>query len=102
MDEYMNYGFEGQNEQLAVPPRMRDQEVKIPGVGSNTAATSRYSAVNIAWEEDVRGLVSMAGGQGSVLVYLNLDASGNLDTSTPNNGETFALALGLTPGDLNA
>jgi hypothetical protein len=102
MDEYMNYGFEGQNEQLAVPPRMRDQEVKIPGVGSNTAATSRYSAVNIAWEEDVRGLVSMAGGQGSVLVYLNLDASGLLDTTTSNNGEAFALALGLTPSALDA
>lgn len=102
MDEYMNYGYEGQNGQLGVPPMLRDQEVKIPGVGSNTAATSRYSAVNIAWEEDVRGLVSMAGGQGSVLVYLNLDASGNLDTSTSNNGEAFALALGLTPGDLNA
>jgi hypothetical protein len=98
----MNYGFEGQNEQLAVPPRMRDQEVKIPGVGSNTAATSRYSAVNIAWEEDVRGLVSMAGGQGSVLVYLNLDASGLLDTTTSNNGEAFALALGLTPSALDA
>jgi hypothetical protein len=102
MDEYMNYGFEGQNDQLAVPPRMRDQEVKIPGVGSNTAATSRYSAVNIAWEEDVRGLVSMAGGQGSVLVYLNLDASGLLDTTTSNNGEAFALALGLTPSALDA
>lgn len=102
MDEYMNYGFEGQNEQLAVPPRMRDQEVKIPGVGSNTAATSRYSAVNIAWEEDVRGLVSMAGGQGSVLVYLNLDASGLLDTTTSNNGKAFALALGLTPSALDA
>jgi hypothetical protein len=102
MDEYMNYGYEGQNGQLAVPALLRDQEVKIPGVGSNTAATSRYSAVNIAWEEDVRGLVSMAGGQGSVLVYLNLDASGLLDTSTSNNGEAFALALGLTPSALDA
>jgi len=102
MDEYMNYGYEGQNGQLGVPPALRDQEVKIPGVGSNTAATSRYSAVNIAWEEDVRGLVSMAGGQGSVLVYLNLDASGLLDTSTSNNGEAFALALGLTPSALDA
>lgn len=102
MDEYMNYGFEGQNGQLGVPSTPRDQEVKIPGIGGNTAATSRYSAVNIAWEEDVRGLVSMAGGQGSVLVYLNLNSAGELDTTTSNNGEAFALALGLTPGNLNA
>jgi hypothetical protein len=101
MDEYMNYGFEGQNGMLGVPPALRDQEVKIPGTGSNTAATSRYSALDIAWTESITGLVTNAGAKGNVLVYLNLDASGNLATSTDNNGETFVVALGLTASDFN-
>jgi hypothetical protein len=96
MDEYMNYGFEGQNDMLAVPPRFRDQVVKIPGVGGNTAATSKYSALNISWEEGISGLVSASTARGNVVVYLNLDSSGDLDTATANNGETFVEALGLT------
>jgi len=101
MDEYMNYGFEGQNGMLGVPPALRDQEVKIPGIGGNTAATSRYSTLDIAWTESITGLVTNAGAKGNVLVYLNLDASGNLATSTDNNGETFVVALGLTASDFN-
>ena len=101
MDEYMNYGFEGQNGMLGVPPAFRDQEVKIPGVGGNTEATSRYSALDIAWTESIQGLVTTAGAKGNVLVYLNLDASGDLATSTDNNGETFVVALGLTASDFD-
>ena len=101
MDEYMNYGFEGENNQLATPSVPRDQVVKIPGVGGNTAATSKYSALNIAWEENIGGLVSASTARGNVVVYLNLDSSGDLDTATANNGETFALALGLTPADFD-
>jgi hypothetical protein len=101
MDEYMSYGYEGETQQLAVPSVPRDQFVKIPGIGSNTAATSRYSALNMSWEEGISGLVSMDGGKGNVLVYLNLDSSGDLDTATANNGETFVLSLGLTPGDFD-
>ena len=101
MDEYMNYGFEGENNQLATPSIPRDQVVKIPGVGGNTAATSKYSALNIAWEENIGGLVSASTARGNVVVYLNLDSAGDLDTTTSNNGEAFALALGLTPGDFN-
>lgn len=102
MDEYLSYGFEGQNDQLATPSVPRDQVVKIPGVAGNTAATSRYSALSIAWNEDIRGLVAMAPAKGSVLVYLNLDSAGVLDTATANNGETFVQALGLTAADFNA
>jgi hypothetical protein len=101
MDEYMNYGFEGENNQLATPSIPRDQVVKIPGVGGNTAATSKYSALNIAWEEDMRGLVSTSSARGNVVVYLNLDSSGDLDTATANNGETFVVALGLTAADFD-
>lgn len=101
MDEYMNYGFEGENNQLATPSVPRDQVVKIPGVGGNTAATSKYSALNIAWEEDMRGLVSTSSARGNVVVYLNLDSSGDLDTATANNGETFVVALGLTAADFD-
>jgi len=101
MDEYMSYGFEGQNDQLAIPSSPRDQVVKIPGVGSNTAATSKYSSLNISWEEDIKGLVTNAGAKGNVLVYLNLDSAGDLDTVTANNGETFVIALGLTAADFD-
>jgi hypothetical protein len=104
MDEYMSYGTEGQNEMLAVPPMMRDQEVKIPGVGSNTALTSKYSALAINWTESISGLVTTAGAKGTVLVYLNLaDSSGSgiLATSTDNTGETFVVALGLTASAFN-
>jgi hypothetical protein len=101
MDEYMNYGFEGENNQLATPSVPRDQVVKIPGVNSNTAATSKYSALNIAWEENIGGLVSASTARGNVVVYLNLDSSGDLDTSPANNGETFVVALGLTAADFD-
>jgi len=103
-DEYMSYGTEGQNEMLGVPPTMRDQEVKIPGVGSNTALTSKYSALAINWTESISGLVTTAGAKGLVLVYLNLaDSSGSgiLATSTDNTGETFVVALGLTASAFN-
>jgi hypothetical protein len=103
MDEYMTYGFEGQNEMLGTPPTMRDQYVKIPGSGSNTAASSRYSVLNIAWYENIDKLTSSDNGKGSVIVYLNLntDTLGLLDTGTANVGETLVVALGLTAADFD-
>ena len=102
MDEYLSYGFEGENNQLAVPSLARDQYVKIPGTGGYVAADCTYSSLNIAWVEDMRGLVAMAPAKGNVLVYLNLDSAGDLDTATANNGETFVVALGLTAADFDA
>lgn len=99
-DEYMSYGFEGQNEMLAVPATMRDQEVKIPGVGTSTAATSKYSVVSLAWEETVSGIVHMSGQKGQVLCYLNLDATANLGGSG-SSGEEVAVTLGLTAANLD-
>jgi hypothetical protein len=104
MDEYMSYGYEGEMQQLATPSVPRDQFVKIPGIGVNTELTSRYSALNISWEESISGLVSMDGGKGNVLVYLNLDNTsplGLLATTPDNNGETFVAALGLSAADFN-
>jgi hypothetical protein len=104
MDEYLSYGYEGEMQQLAVPSVPRDQFVKIPGIGINTDLTSRYSALNISWEESISGLVSMDGGKGNVIVYLNLDNTsplGLLDTATANNGETFVVALGLTAANFD-
>lgn len=72
MDEYMSYGFEGENNQLAVPSTPRTQEVKIPGTAGNTSLTSKYSTLTLAWEETISGLVSMDGGKGAVIVDLNL------------------------------
>lgn len=104
MDEYMNYGYEGQNEMAAIPPKPRDQEVKIPGKSGVTAVDAKYSVINIKWVEDVAGLVSKSGAEGNVLVYLNLKdnaGSGELVTSPANTGETLAAALGVTASTLN-
>ena len=67
MDEYMNYGFEGMDGMLGVPPRMRDQEV-VEG--------QKYGCMEISWTESIQGLVSLQGGKGSVLVYCALTAAG--------------------------
>jgi hypothetical protein len=104
MDEYMSYGYEGEMQQLSTPSVPRDQFVKVPGIGTNTVLSSRYSSLSIAWEESISGLVSMDGGKGSVLIYLNLDSTsplGLLDTGTANNGETFVQALGLTAANFD-
>jgi hypothetical protein len=93
LDEYMHYGFEGQNEMLAVPATMRDQEVKIPGVGSITSATAKYSVLALEWTEGHNTLVTSHGAKGTVLCYLNLDSAGDLNTGTENTGETLAVAL---------
>ena len=105
LDEYMNYGFEGQNDMIGVPPSARDQVVKIPGVAGNTALTSKYSVINLKWVDDVRGaLVASGFAEGNVLIYLNLADSlglGILDTVADNTGETLATALGITASTLN-
>ena len=104
LDEYMNYGFEGQNEMIAIPPVPRDQEVKIPGKGGRTALDAKYSVINIKWTENITGLVSKSGAEGNVLIYLNLrDSSGSgvLVTSPVNSGGTLAGALGITASTLN-
>ena len=104
MDEYMSYGYEGQNDMLATPPRLRDQEVKIPGVGGVTAVDAKYSAVNIAWEEGIDGLVSLAKGKGNVVIYLNLEDNGSgsgILATTGSSGEVLAGALGLTASNLD-
>jgi hypothetical protein len=101
MDEYMSYGFEGENNQLAVPSIPRDQDVKIPGIGGVTAATARYSSLDISWEESMMGLVNLAGGKGNVVFYVNLDGSGNL-SGTASTGEILVTNLGLTASNFNA
>jgi hypothetical protein len=102
MNEYMSYGFEGQNNQLAVPSLPRDQVVKIPGVAGNTALTCKYGAFNISWEETINGLVSRDGGKGNVLVYLNLDnlAGSGVLTNTKTSYELAVTVLGLTAASI--
>lgn len=104
LDEYMSYGFEGQNGMLGVPPQLRDQEVKIPGVTAGvTALDAKYSALDIAWEEDIKGLVSKSGGQGNVLFYVNLNnvsGTGFL-TGTNSTGLELVTALGLSGSPFN-
>lgn len=104
MDEYLSYGFEGQNQQLAVPSIARDQDVKIPGVTTGaTALTSKYSCLNIAWTEDIRGLVSVDNGLGNAVIYLNLlDVAGTGSLSAGvSSGKEVVTVLGLTAADFN-
>ena len=72
MDEYLSYGYEGQNNQLATPSVPRDQVVKIPGVAGNTAQSSRYSTLTITWADEILGLTSVNKPQGNVIVHCNL------------------------------
>jgi len=72
MDEYLSYGYEGQNNQLATPSVPRDQVVKIPGVAGNTAQSSRYSTLAIYWADEILGLTSVNKPQGNVIVHCNL------------------------------
>ena len=103
MDEYMNYGFEGENNQLAVPSIPRDQVVKIPGVGGVTALTAKYGALNISWEETITGLVSRDGGKGNVILYANLNDVGGVGTlSTTNNAyDVLFTILGFAASNFN-
>ena len=101
MDEYLSYGYEGENNQLAVPSTPRTQEVKIPGYTTGaTALTAKYSTLNLFWEESISGLVSMDGGKGSVIVHLNLlDVAGTGSLTAANStGEELANVLGPVYG----
>jgi hypothetical protein len=90
MDEYMSYGFEGQNDMLAVPPRLRDQAVIEGG---------KYGCMIISSEESIDGLVSLSKGKAQVVVYLNLNASGAFP-ATQSTGEELAVdVFGLTDSD---
>ncbi len=89
MDEYMSYGFEGENSMLGVPPRMRDQEVIEDG---------KYGCVEISWTESIQGLVSLQGGKGSVLFYVNLAANGSLGATS--TGSKLVTVLGKAAADV--
>lgn len=90
MDEYMSYGFEGENSMLGVPPRLRDQEVIEGG---------KYGCIEISWSEPIQGLVSLQGGKGSVLFYVNLNTStGALGAAS--TGSKLVTILGFAAGDV--
>lgn len=90
MDEYMSYGFEGENSMLGVPPRMRDQEVIEGG---------KYGCIEISWSEPIQGLVSLQGGKGSVLFYVNLNtATGALGAAS--TGSKLVTVLGFIAADV--
>jgi hypothetical protein len=103
IDEYMSWGYEGMNDLIAVPAQARDTSVKVPGIGGETALTSKYSSLNVAWDESINTLVTSHSAKGNVLVYLNLEDSGGsgiLGTSG-SSGEELVTALGLTDTDFD-
>jgi hypothetical protein len=101
MDEYMTYGFEGMDGQLGVPSTPRDQFVKIPGVGSNTVASSRYGAIQINCREHIDTLVSTHVGKNSVIIYVNLSSIGVV-TAASAALDRVVIPLGYVAADLNA
>jgi len=90
MDEYMSYGFEGENSMLGVPPRFRDQEV-VEG--------QKYGCMEISWTESIQGLVSLQGGKGSVLVYVDLGTSGAFPATQSTGEELVVDVFGFADSD---
>jgi hypothetical protein len=79
MDEYMSMGNQGENEQLAVPPRKRTTSVVTDG---------QYDAIMITIKEDINGLVSADKADASILIYAQ-DGSGS------PSGDAIATALNV-------
>jgi hypothetical protein len=100
MDEYMTYGFEGQNDMLGVPPTPR--YVFTQSAATDGAIdTNKYSAYQIEFTEAIGHLVSTGAGKGSVIVYLNLDqtAAGVIPATAAE--AALVTALGGTVGDFD-
>ena len=89
MDEYMSYGFEGENGMLGVPPRFRDQTVIEDG---------KYGCIEISWADTIQGLVSLQGGKGSVLFYVSLASNGSLGAAS--TGSKLVTVLGKAAADV--
>lgn len=100
MDEYMTYGFEGQNEQMSVPATPRYAFTQSAAT-TGSIDTNKYSAYQIEWTENVRNLVNIVPAKGSVILYLNLDQT-TLGV-IPSTAAEAALvtALGGTVADFN-
>ena len=100
MDEYMTYGFEGQNDMLGVPPTARYAFTQTAAT-DGAIDTNKYSAYQIEFSEPIGHLVSVGAGKGSVIVYLNLDQ--NATGVIPATAAEAALvtALGGTVGDFD-
>jgi hypothetical protein len=69
MDEYMTWGYEGQNEMISIPPRSREQEM---------IQCAEYSIINITWTDSDINLTGRSDMKGSVLVYCQLDGDSTL------------------------
>lgn len=83
LDEYYaQWGNEGQAQMSAVPPRAREQEA---------TASVKYSAITLAYTEEVTRFIQASGFDGSLTVYLQLDTA---DPATLTNANTgFELAI---------
>ncbi len=100
MDEYMTYGFEGQNEMLGVPPIPRSSFVET-ATTNGSINTNKYSAYQLTWVDSKIGLVDYNVFTGSVIIYLNLDQT-TLGVIPSTAAEAaLVLALGGTVADFN-
>jgi hypothetical protein len=88
MDEYMTYGFEGMNEMISIPPNPRDQYV-VEG--------AKYSAIQIRWKEGVDTLVTTHVGEGSVILYTELDGASELPATLAAGAAANVIGALATP-----
>ena len=72
MDEYMTYGFEGQNDMLGTPPTARYAFTQSAAT-TGAIDTNKYSAYQLSFTESISSLMSDNTAKGSVIIYLNLD-----------------------------
>jgi len=94
LDEYMTWGFEGQNEMLAIPSANREQ------VASECA---EYSVMSISWTETITGLVGQSGAKGTVLIYCELDGDSVLPATNASGevADVIGDLVGIASTDMN-
>ena len=100
MDEYMTYGFEGQNEMMAVPPTPRTQLVQTTDT-NGSVDTNKYSMIEIVSVEKDNRMLGTSNFRSVFSIYLNLDQTSPLGVVPASTAEeTLILALGFTRANL--
>lgn len=92
MNEYLSWGFVGQNHMLATPPQARE---------AITTKGATYGTIQIRWADQERDLLTTGNFKGSVLIYCELTATAP-DTLTGTNAGGVFLAQLIANADIAA
>lgn len=84
MNEYLSWGFIGQNHMLSVPPQGRDSIVPAGGF---------FGVVQIRWADQERDLLTTGNFKGSVLIYCELTAANPATLTAARAGGVFLSKL---------